>query len=120
MMSNQKTRYPKRAHLLLCSSSVSCNNPAKGRAPFDPDALKKRWRETGASKTCFLQITGCLGMCDLGNSGCLITPNETYWLGGLTPEHHEALIAWLQAGAVLERLPEVILERRIQRLEEAK
>ena len=106
---------------MLCSSSVSCNNVGKGRASFDPDALKKRWRQEGHSKVCFLQITACMGMCDLGNSGCLITPEKTYWLGGLTPEHHDALMAWLAEYRDLPSLlplPKVITAQEVERLEE--
>lgn len=118
-----KTKYPKRAHLILCSSRVSCNNPDKGRASFDPDALKRRWRQEGYSKLCFLQITGCMGLCDLGNSGCLVTPERTYWLGGLTREHLGALMAWLTdcadlpSGAPLSPLPESVLAQEVRRLE---
>ncbi len=118
------TKYTKRAHLLLCSSNVSCNNPNKGRVGFDPDALKKRWREEGHSKLCCLQITGCMGMCDLGNSGCLILPDRTVWLGGLTPDHHEVLMSWLAArqdllaGLSLLPLPEVIQAQEVRRLDD--
>lgn len=117
------TKYPKRAHLLLCSSGVSCNNAEKRRASFDAEALKKRWYEEKHGRLCFLQITNCMGICDLGNSGCLILPNKTYWLGGLTETHHEALIAWLEACRDLDEaepllpLPEVILAQEVQRLE---
>lgn len=121
-MTKAITKYPKRAHLVLCSSRVSCNNPAKGRASFDPDALKKHWRQAGHSKVCFLQITECMGMCDLGNSGCLITAERTYWLGGLTPEHHKALMMWLAEckdlpnDAPLLPLPDVITAQEVRRL----
>ena len=120
----KQTKYPKRAHLMLCSSQVSCNNPDKGRATFDPDALKARWRREGYSKVCFLQITACMGMCDLGNSGCLITPERTFWLGGLTSEHHNALMTWLVVckalpdGAPLPPLPEIVAAQEVGRLVE--
>jgi len=107
---------------MLCSSAVSCNNAAKGRASFDAEALKKRWYEEKHGRLCFLQITNCMGICDLGNSGCLVTPEKTYWLGGLTPEHHELIIDWLTAcrdleDAALLPLPDEILAQEVQRLD---
>ena len=120
-MKKPQAQYSKQAHLMLCSSQVSCNNPAKGRAHFDADALKKRWRQEGYSKVCFLQITGCMGLCELGNSGLLILPERTLWLGGLTPEHLETLMAWLNALRKSPRdvppLPEVITAQEVERLE---
>ena len=121
-MTKPVAQYPKRARLMLCSSGVSCNNPEKGRASFDPDALKRRWRQEGYSKFCFLQITGCMGVCELGNSGLLVLPNRTIWLGGITTEHLEVLMGWLAAcrelpeGAPLLPLPEPILVREVERL----
>jgi hypothetical protein len=80
---------------VLACVGCCCGRTDRGKPPVPVDWLKAEWKQRKLLKTIQLTISGCLGPCDLVNVVCLVTPQRTVWLGGLTEqEHFDALLGW--------------------------
>lgn len=106
--------------LLVCLGCC-CGRTDKGIAPVPIDWLKAKWKERKLLRSIQLTISGCLGPCDLANVVCVVTPDQTIWLGGLTThQQFEGLLDWATESAAvgqLKPLPDSFAAHRFDRFQ---
>ncbi|HEX9004695.1 MAG TPA: (2Fe-2S) ferredoxin domain-containing protein [Blastocatellia bacterium] len=106
--------------VLVCVGCC-CGRTDRGKPPVPVDWLKSEWKARKLLKTIQLTISGCLGPCDLVNVVCLIAPQRTVWLGGLTEQKHfDALLEWATQSAAANKLlplPALLAEPEFERFQ---
>lgn len=106
---------------VLACVGCCCGRTDRGKPPVPVDWLKAEWKQRKLLKTIQLTISGCLGPCDLVNVVCLVTPQRTVWLGGLTEQKHfDALLGWATQSAAANKilpLPALLAELEFERFQ---
>lgn len=106
--------------VLVCVGCC-CGRTDRGKPPVPTDWLKSEWKTHKLLKAIQLTISGCLGPCDLVNVICVVTPQRTIWLGGLTEQQHfDALLDWATQSAAASKLlplPALLAELEFERFQ---
>jgi hypothetical protein len=92
------------AGVSLCSGCC-CGRVERGHPEVPLDWLKSEWKSRKLLGTVHLAVSGCLGPCDMTNVATVITPEGTFWFGGLREAaHYGWLLDWATAVKEADRV----------------
>ena len=108
-------------HIVLCNGCCcSYSDTAEdSRSEVSLKDFKQWWKELKLNKAVRLTISGCQGLCTIGNNCLIISPSKSIWLSELNAkEDLEELLHWAErckeSDKVIE-IPKALQKHRIRR-----